>query len=194
VALTDHDRRLLERCLKRESSAWREFVDRFSGLFVHVIHHTAQARSVELAASDTDDLCAEVFLAILADDLGVLRRFKGESSLATYLTVIARRIVVREIISRRMAEAMGHVKPHAANLEMAHADISEMNRIDNRELVQRMLDGLPESDANVIRQYHLEGRTYREIGENLGIPENSIGPTLSRAREKLRQTMSASFG
>ena len=194
MALTDHDRRLLERCLKRESSAWCEFVDRFAGLFVHVIHHTAQARSVDLASTDTDDLCAEVFLAILADDLAVLRRFKGESSLATYLTVIARRIVVREIISRRMAEALGHVKSHAANLEMAHADINDLNRIENRELVQRMLDGLSEHDASVIRQFHLEGKTYREIGENLGIPENTIGPTLSRAREKLRQSLSASFG
>jgi RNA polymerase sigma-70 factor (ECF subfamily) len=93
-----------------------------------------------------------------------------------------------------MAEAFGHVKSHAANVEMARADISEISRIENQELVQRMLEGLSEHDANVIRQYHLEGRTYREIGENLGIPENSIGPTLSRAREKLRQSLSASFG
>ena len=119
MALTDRDRSLLERCLARDSSAWREFVDRFSGLFVHVIHHTAEARSVELSSNDTDDLCAEIFLAILANDFAILRRFKGESSLATYLAVISRRIVVREVISRRMAEAMGHVKSHNANVEMA---------------------------------------------------------------------------
>jgi RNA polymerase sigma-70 factor (ECF subfamily) len=193
VALTEHDRRLLERCLKREGSAWREFVDRFAGLFVHVIRHTGQTRSVELSSSDTDDLCAEVFLAILADNLAILKRFKGESSLATYLTVIARRIVVREIISRRMAEALGHVKSHSANVELAGADISEISRIENQELVQKMLDGLSEHDASVIRHFHLEGRTYREISEILGIPENSIGPTLSRAREKLRQSLSSSF-
>ena len=193
MALTEHDRRLLERCLNREGSAWCEFVDRFAGLFVHVIRHTAQARSVELNSSDTDDLCAEVFLAILADDLAILRNFRGESSLATYLTVIARRIVVREIISRRMAEAMGHVKSHSANVELARADISEISRIENQELVERMLDGLSENEASVIRQFHLEGRTYREISEMLEIPENSIGPTLSRARERLRQSLSASF-
>jgi RNA polymerase sigma-70 factor (ECF subfamily) len=193
VALTDRDRSLLERCLSRDGSAWREFVDRFSGLFIHVINHTAEARSVELGLSDVDDLCAEIFLAILADDVGVLRRFKGESALATYLAVISRRIIVREIISRRMAEALGHVKSHGANLEMARADISEITRIENQELVERMLDGLPENEATVIRQFHLEGRSYREISESMGIPENSIGPTLSRAREKLRQSLSASF-
>ncbi len=194
MALTDFDRSLLERCLKRDGGAWREFVDRFAGLFVHVIRHTAQARSVELSPSDTDDLCAEIFLAILLENLAVLKRFRGESSLATYLTVISRRIVVREVIRRRMAEAFGHVKSHNANVEMARADISDITRIENRELVQRMLDGLSEHDATVIRQFHLEGKTYREISERLGIPENSIGPTLSRAREKLRQSLSASLG
>ncbi len=193
MALTDRDRSLLERCLSRDGSAWREFVDRFAGLFIHVINHTAHARSVELGPSDVDDLCAEIFLAILADDFGVLRRFKGESSLATYLAVISRRIVVKEIISRRMAEALGHVKSHNANLEMAHADISEITRIENQELVERMLEGLSEVDATVIRQFHLEGRTYGEISESTGIPANSIGPMLSRAREKLRQSLSASF-
>jgi RNA polymerase sigma-70 factor (ECF subfamily) len=32
-----------------------------------------------------------------------LRRFRGESSLATYLTVVSRRIVVRELLQRKTA-------------------------------------------------------------------------------------------
>ncbi len=159
-----------------------------------MIHHTAQARSVKLDPSDVDDLCAEIFVAILADDFAILRRFRGESSLATYLTVIARRIIVREVIHRRFSEALGHVKSHNVNVQMARADISEITRIENEELVQQMLTGLSEHDATVIRQFHLEGKSYREIGERLGVPENSIGPTLTRAREKLRQGLSASFG
>ena len=193
VALTDHDRRLLERCLNRDSGAWREFVDRFASLFVQVIRHTAEARSIEITPNDVDDLCAEVFLAILSDDFAILRRFKGESALATYFAVISRRIVVREMITRRMAEALGHVKSHAINLEMARADVSDLLRIENQELVERMLEGLPGHDAKVIRQFHMEGRSYREIAADLGIPENSIGPTLSRAREKLRQGLTPSF-
>ena len=194
MALTELDRGLLERCLKRDGNAWRDFVDRFAGLFCRVIHHTAQARSVKVSDSDTDDLCAEIFVAILTDDYAILRRFRGESSLATYLAVIARRIVVREIFRRRMSEAMGHVKPHQANLQMVQASYPEVTRIENEELVRQMLAGLPEADANIVRRYHLEGRSYREISEQLGVPENSIGPTLSRARERLRKGLSASLG
>jgi RNA polymerase sigma-70 factor, ECF subfamily len=194
VALTDLDRNLLERCLKRDGSAWREFVDRFAGLFMHVIHQATQARSVKLSDSDRDDVCAEIFVAILASDFAILRRFRGESSLATYLTVISRRIVVKEIIHRRLSEALGHVKSNQANIQLARADITETARIENKDLVEQMLSGLSVDDAAVIRQFHLEGKTYREISENLGVPENSIGPTLSRAREKLRQSVSASMG
>jgi RNA polymerase sigma-70 factor, ECF subfamily len=187
VALTEIDRNLLQRCLAQQPGAWKDFVDRFIGLFIHVINHAASARSVRLSTDDIDDMCAEVFVNLLADDYSALRRFKGKSSLATYLTVISRRIVVKEIAQRRMAEALGHVPAHQSSIERARAKTSwEVQRIDDQDQVNRMLSGLPDGEAAIVRQYHLEGRTYREISSKLGVPENSIGPTLSRAREKLK--------
>ena len=189
MALTEIDRSLLVRCLAEEPGAWKDFVDRFIGLFIHVIHHSAHARSIRLSPDDVDDLCAEVFVALLADDYGALRRFRGESSLATYLTVISRRIVVREMARRKMAEALGHVPAHHSSIEQAHASPNwDIQRVDDCEQVQLMLEGLPEQDASIVSKYHLEGCSYREISSALGVPENSIGPTLSRARERLRES------
>ncbi len=193
MALLEVDRSLLSRCLEREQGAWKEFVDRFAGLFMHVIQHTAHARSIPLTSHDVDDLAADVFLALLGNNFDILRRFRGDSSLGTYLTVVCRRIVVHEMIRRRMAEEMGHVKTHGAALERAHVGEGDAStRIENRELVQRMLDGLAETEAAIVRLFHLEGRSYHEIAIGLGIPENSIGPILSRAREKLRKSSLAS--
>ncbi|MCH7990662.1 MAG: sigma-70 family RNA polymerase sigma factor [Planctomycetes bacterium] len=189
MALTEIDSHLLKRCLAEEPGSWKDFVDRFIGLFVHVINHSAHARSVALLQDDVEDLCAEVFLALLGDNFAILRRFQGKSSLATYLAVVARRIVVREMVRRRMAQALGHVNAHHAALNQAGAESSrELQRvIEDREEVQRMLEDLPSSEAEIVRQFHLEGKSYREISSQLGIPENSIGPTLSRARLKMRQ-------
>jgi RNA polymerase sigma-70 factor (ECF subfamily) len=188
MALTEIDRNLLKRCLGEEPGAWKDFVDRFMGLFVHVINHTAHARSVRLTQEDVDDLSADIFLALLADDYAVLRRFRGHSSLATYLTVIARRVVVHAVARRRMAEALGHVVAHHPDMkQQADSQHFELKRIEDREEVQRMLTDLPAGDAEVVRQYHLQGRSYREISTTLGIPENTIGPTLTRARQKLRR-------
>lgn len=187
MALTEIDRSLLKRCLAQEPGAWKDFVDRFIGLFIHVINHTAHARSSRVNAADIDDLCAEVFVTLLADDLAILKRFRGKSSLATYLTVISRRIVVRQIAQRRLAEEFGHVPAHQSSIDLAKANANwDVKRIDDNDQVEQMLQNLPESDASIVRQFHLEGRTYREISTRLGVPENSIGPTLSRARERLR--------
>lgn len=186
MALTEIDRDLLRRCLEVEPGGWKDFIDRFAGLFVHVIQHTAHARSVNVTQHDIDDLSAEVLLTILANDSAVLRQFKGQCSLATYLTVVVRRVVVREMAKRRMAEALGHVTASSRALDRPANDRRDIQRIENREEVLRMLEGLPDAEAEVIRQFHLEGRTYQEISLGLGIPENSIGPTLTRARAKIR--------
>ena len=187
MSLTEIDRELLDRCTAGEPGSWKDLVDRFLGLFVHVVHHTAHARSVRLTTEDVDDLCAEVFLALLDRNYAVLRAFRGECSLATYLTVVARRVIVREMARRRMAEALGHVNVHRSAVELAGGDSPDVQRVDDRDEIQRMLAGLPELEAKIVQQYHIEGRSYREISTGLGVPENSIGPTLSRARAKLRE-------
>jgi len=188
VGLSEIDRNLLERCLGGKPRAWEDFVDRFMGLVVHVVNHTAQARSVRLTPEDRDDLCAEVFLAVLHNDLALLRNFRGQSSLATYLTVVARRIVVRELLCWKSAARLGDGSAlHVAEaIPDPHPNAEQ--RIDNQEQVQRLLNGLKGTEADVIRMYHLEGKSYREIGSAVGMPENSIGPILSRARNKLRRT------
>ena len=60
-------------------------------------------------------------------------------------------------------------------------------RISNREEVELLLQGLNEAEADVVRMYHLEGKSYREISSQVGMPENSVGPTLTRAREKMKR-------
>jgi RNA polymerase sigma-70 factor (ECF subfamily) len=229
VGLSEIDRSLLERCLQRKPRAWEDFVDRFMGLVLHVIRHTAQARSIRINPSDRDDLCAEVFLAIIKSDFALLRNFRGQSSLATYLTVVARRIVVHELFARGASTRLTS-GVHAKNPTAAHADgngsagngvsgngknsshppqsqhwhgqhlnsqqLAENlpdpsapveQRVADQEQVERLLDGLPGSEALVVRMFHLEGKSYQEIGQATGMPENSIGPILSRARDRLRQ-------
>ena len=186
MALSEIDRNLLQACLQRKPRAWENFVDRFLGVVVHVINHTAQSRSLRLGVQDREDLAAEVFLTIVNDDFAVLRRFRGQSSLATYLTVIARRVIVREILKRRMAPSLNDTL--ANEYLPARRTSAGEERINNRDEVERMLRTLHGPEADVIRMYHLEGKSYREISSSVGMPENSIGPTLSRARAKLRQS------
>jgi RNA polymerase sigma-70 factor (ECF subfamily) len=157
------------------------------GLIVHVINHTAQARSVRLSPADVDDLCAEVLLNIVKDDFALLRRFRGQSSLATYLTVVARRIVVREILNRKTVARLRDGSVPQVALEKPDSRAQPEQRLSDLEEVRRLLAGLQATEARVVRMYHLEGKSYQEISSAVGMPENSIGPILSRARSKMRR-------
>src|SRR3954462_3119404 len=100
MALTSVDRTLLQRCLQHDTGAWNEFVDRFLGLIYHVVHYTAHLRSTTLRPEDIEDVAAEIMLQIVATDYALLGQSRGDASLATYLTVVARRICVHEITRR----------------------------------------------------------------------------------------------
>ena len=184
MPLTEVDRRILTRCLSGEAGAWEEFVDRFIGVFVHVIRHTAHSRSVDLSQDDVEDLCSEIYLTLLKNNFAVLRHYKGRSSLATYLAVVARRIVVKAITRRRKSAAMGHIAAHHSAVQ---AGVESRPSLAEVEEVRGLISGLPESEAAVVRLFYLEGRSYQEISQTLGISENSVGPTLHRARERMRQ-------
>ncbi len=186
MSLSDIDRDLLQRCLRKGEHAWDDFVDRFLGLVVHVVNHTAETRSFRISPQDREDLAAEVMLAVVDNDYAVLRNFRGNSSLATYLTVIARRVVVREMLKRRTAPAQNSPASDPMDPRARHTPPAE-ERISNRDEVEQLLRALHGPEADVIRMYHLEGKSYQEISSSIGMPENSIGPTLRRARAKLRQ-------
>jgi RNA polymerase sigma-70 factor (ECF subfamily) len=192
VSLSEVDRQLLQRCLDSAPRAWQDFIDRFLGLVVHVANHTASTRGLSLDSSTRDDLVAEVFLVLILDDFAVLRRFRRNCSLATYLTVISRRIIVRRMMQTRRAELSSRISEEAVAGEVASESAPE--RIDDREEVQQLMLRLDPKEANVVRMFHLEGKSYREISEVMGVSENSIGPVLTRARDKMRSRQQGGNG
>lgn len=185
MPLSDIDRKLIDRCLGKEPGAWNDFVDRYLGLIYHVIQHVAHARSRTVSQADMEDIAAEILLKIVNEDYEILKRFKGISSLPTYLTVISRRICVKEMIKRQREAELGHSTAHRS----AIGDLSgEVEAIATADEVNRMLEDLTEREAEVVRLYHLKFMNYREIGKKLGLPEASVGPILSKARKRLKAT------
>lgn len=180
MSLSDFDRELLRCCLDRAPRAWQNFVDRFLGLVIHVANHVAESRGIKLDQATTDDLVAEVFLVLIADDFSVLRKFRRNCSLATYLTVISRRVIIRRLNQVRQGNAL------ASPPETPVVDDQSPTRMENAEQVQMLLAQLDEREATVVRMYHLEGKSYDEISKSTGLAVNSIGPFLTRVREKMR--------
>ena len=86
----------------------------------------------------------------------------------------------RQRIAQAADRAQSGRRRRDAGTSRTSADREE--RVANREEVQRLLDELHGEEADIVRLYHLEGKSYHEISRQTGVPENSIGPALSRAR------------
>jgi len=169
--------------------AWQELTDRFLGLIIHVVNHSANSRNIQITAESRDDLVAEVFLSWIEKDFAVLRRFRGQSSLATYLTVVARRVIIRRLSQLRLplhspqALDENHVEESRPSSSFTPEDLEELHA---------SIQFLSDSEAAAVRMFHLEGKSYLDIGHHIGMPENSVGPMLSRARAKIRNRTASS--
>lgn len=184
------DRDLLKRCLNRDPGSWNDFVDRFLSLIYHTIGYTVHLRSARVGPEDVEDIAAEVLLQIVANNFKVLREFRKQSSLATYLTVVARRICIHELVRRqRVKEAILRGESRLAEPDDAPAAQKGMESLEEVEKLLRRLSG---REREIVRLYYLEGRTYEEISTETDVPVNTIGAVLSRARKKLRATVAIS--
>ncbi len=187
MVLSDLDRDLLARCLNGAEGAWEGFVDRYLALISHVVTSTAGTRLGGLPDDVRDDLVAEILLNLVDQDFAILRRFRGQSSLGTYLVVVSRRIAVRKLAKMRRVPKTSAVASTAVSPNHSPNGVSQDQwEIENVEEVHSLLANLPEEEATAIRMFHLEQKSYSDIGTHFGIPENSVGPLLSRARDRMR--------
>ncbi len=179
MVLSDRDRTLITGCIEGANSSWAEFVSSYLPLITHVVNMCIASKGSVASDSVRDDLVAEVMLAIVDNDFAVLKRFRGQSSLGTYLVVISRRVAMRALAKDAGVRV-------AVPLDNQVGNAADSPSLENKEEVQALLAKMPAEQAQAIRLFHLEHRSYGDIGSSLGIPENSVGPLLSRARQTMR--------
>lgn len=170
---------LIRRCADGDESAWSHFVDtqgpRIAGMARRMLH----GRTGQAVDADVDEIVSEVFLALLRRDRTLLRRYDPRWRVATWLGVLTRTAVTRLLRRRRRP-------PSEAVAREARDD--EPARRDMRRAIREALDGLGARERLLLRLRHLEGLDYAAIAEALGIEPSSVGPLLSRARARLRDT------
>ena len=186
MPLTEKDRHLINELLQARPGAWTAFVDHYAVLITQVIRHTANAHSLKLSDDDLEDLTSDVFTTLLERNMGAIRGFRGRASFATYLTVVVRRVVLRKLTQRRYMQAFGHVKAHQASLSDGVSD-GAGREVDAKDEVDSLMNRLPYSLRALVSMFYIDGKSYKDISRTLGIPANSIGPGLQRAKDLLAQ-------
>ena len=167
----DDDAMLVEACLRGDRHAFDELVDRYEGpLFSAAYRITG---SVEDAMDATQNAFVNAYEKLHTFD----PRYRFFSWIY--------RIVVNQslnLVGRRRDQTAFAEDPPAA--EPNPSEVLEST--ETRGQLKRALLELEAHYRTVIVLKHLEGFSYREIGELLEIPEKTVKSRLFTARRKLR--------
>lgn len=137
------------------------------------------------------DVGQEVFLAAFR----AIKRFRGDSSFATWLY----RIGVNHAKNRQKSLQVARQRQQARKVSDAPSDPASdpaegVEQRERHDLVQRGLNELDADDALLILLHDLQEVRYEEISETLDIPLGTVKSRLHRARQALRVKLAPYFG
>jgi len=144
----------------------------------HSQHVYRLAYGITGSLSDAEDVVQDVFAA-LPEGLG---SFEGKSSLGTWLHRVAVRAAMMRLREERFIDAV------AAEMA-ARRTLGDITRPVDRVALERALNAIPDEYRIVIWLKVVDGWSHAEIGEALGLSQNTSYQRLHRARRMLRTVL-----
>jgi RNA polymerase sigma factor (sigma-70 family) len=173
--------RLVHAGVDGSETAWNEMLRRYTPLVMYII------RSYQLTAEDASDVRQTVWLRLVEH----LADLHDPQALPRWLAAITRHECCRQL---RHGQRVLPTDPHADDTAWRPqpGDLDPDAGILQAELRQAMRDGLdqlPTRDQQLLRlRADDPPAPYSEISQLLGMPVGSIGPTLRRCLDRLRET------
>jgi RNA polymerase sigma-70 factor (ECF subfamily) len=176
----EHDERALVRSLQNgEPEAFHTLVDRYGARLF------SAACALVGNATDAEDVVQET----LAGAIKAAKNFRGEASLKTWLL----RILMRQAASLRRSRKKWRLIPteDPDSPEETSYDggttPGPTAAVDSRLDVTEMLKTLSPEHREVIVLRELEGLSYDEMAQAMGVPQGTVESRLFRARQELKR-------
>ncbi len=190
---SDPDVRLMLRVREDDAAAFEELMLRYQNRVVSLLGHLVGKRDL------AEDLAQDVFLRVYRSR----KRYVPGSKFSTWLFTIANNVASNALrtLSRRKEV---HVAPRpnesgALSIDGSFAAASalmptrQLDKAELRQLVQDSLVVLNDRQRMAVLLAKFECLNYNEIGEIMEMSPQAIKSLLSRAREKLRETLEPYF-
>ena len=172
------DADLMRRAAGGDQAAFRALVDR------HGRYLTGVAFSLCGNATDAEDLVQETLVAALTST------FRGESKVRTWLVqiLVRRAALLRRSRKRQHGETLANaVGATAGDDARPRGGASATSATDAKLDLAKMLEALTPEHRQIIVLRELEGLSYDEMAEALGVPRGTVESRLHRARAVLKE-------
>lgn len=167
-----YESHLVERCLRLEPKAQRQFYDYYKGRLMGLCRRYTQD------ANEADDIFQEAFIKIFKN----LEHLKDINLLNAWI----KRIVINTALNHVKANLRFKNKENSDDIEVIDAhDVDILSQITTEKLLT-FIQQLPDGYRLVFNLYVIDGYSHAEISEMLNISEGTSKSQLSRAKNYLK--------
>ncbi len=179
--LSPSDAELIERCLRKDNTAWELVVARFRRRVFHVSYKFTGKHD------QAEDLTQEIFLKVFRS----LEKFNRDADFGTWLSSVARNYCIDHYRARKREREV--LVEDALAYDLAPAASGNPHRAledrDRRGLVRRGLELLPGKLREAVILRDLQGLSYQEMAARLDLPEGTVKSRINRGREELARLL-----
>jgi RNA polymerase sigma-70 factor (ECF subfamily) len=187
AASREADRELLEAVLEGDNTAYRGLVEKYQGRVYSMVYGMIRNRE------DARDITQEAFVKAYRN----LKGFRLEASFYTWLYRIAMNLAIDHTRKRKRREVAGFDESIASKdadggIDQIHHEDSPSKALERKQLLARIMDcmqKLSDDQRQVILLREVEGLSYKEIADVMGIPEGTVMSRLFYARKKLQKML-----
>jgi len=178
------DAQLVQLARQRDGTAFRTIMQRHNRRLYRM------ARSVVLNDSEAEDVVQEAYVRAFIN----LDQFRGDSSLATWLSRIVLNEALGRLRRRRPIVDLGTIENQAPSqiisFPAAQPDPERtVAQQEIRRLVEQAIDALPEAFRIVLVARIIEDMSIEETAELFGLRAETVRTRLHRARALLRMAL-----
>lgn len=184
-AFDDPDRELVDRWKAGDEAAFSVLVERHEQRVFRLLSRMMGNRE------EAEDVAQETFLSLHRHG----RSFRNEARFSTFVYRVAANAALnrRRSLGRARARLQKLMVRQAAGDDLPSTPRGPENALEGSETtqqVQRALDGLTPSMRMPLVMYEIEGLSYSEIANSLGVAEGTVKSRIHRARDVLRRELS----
>ena len=117
-----------------------------------------------------------------------LRQLEDTTKFKSWLAEITRNRV-RNWLRKQRGETVSLYEVSEEVMQTADSPDERLTRQEQRELIRRTMETLPQKDRDIAHAFYLEGASYDELTSTHGLSYNAIAFRLSRAKRQLSKRL-----
>lgn len=186
------DQEYIDRIKSGDRRAFEMLIRQYQNLVNHIVYKMVGD------VFEREEICQDVFIKVYRN----INHFRGDSKLSTWIGKIAWNMSADYLKKRKLPLSGIYANSHdkddlnkqleQALVEPEKADEGVRIREINT-LIHSNINRLPANYRTVIMLYHIEERSYEEIGKIMDMPDGTVKSYLFRARKILKENLMKNY-